>query len=385
MVESAIGSDNLITVTGGGITDSEDVWKKVLDKLGVPYESQRTNSDSATSQTKFDAKGSVKAMGVSVGAGASTSETEGNVAQRSTKQTRDYFNLVTELLSGSNKVIFLDDFHYINPKIQALIAQQVKELIRSQVSVVYASVPYHSDDIIRANSDLQGRLFKIDLSYWSDTELLKIVDTGLAQLNFAIDGTAKGKLISEAAGSPQLMQSLCLHLCRVMEARTSHCSQEAPRDITPNSDQFRQTCVKVSQTTDFDNLISKLLAGAKTKGKPRNSYQLKDGSTGDVYSITLKALKKDPASMITRYNELYEKIKSICETPPQSTGIFQACTKISDISAEHVFGSVGSCEESDNDTEEEVKAPLIEFDAEDSVIAIRDPYLLYSIRWTDRF
>ncbi|MGR5471054.1 hypothetical protein ACPV51_27990, partial [Vibrio astriarenae] len=77
--------------------------------------------------------------------------------------TRDPFNLVADYLTGSDSVIFIDDFHYIPLETQKIIAQQIKELVRKKVSIVYASVPYHSDDIIRANSDLQGRLSKIDL------------------------------------------------------------------------------------------------------------------------------------------------------------------------------------------------------------------------------
>lgn len=371
LVESAVGESRLIEVTGGGIEKSEDVWKKVLDQIGMPDSRTVTESNSEGNSDKLGFRataglGPVKLQGE---LGNTQQSTQGQ--QNAKSYTRDPFNLVVDCLSKSDSVIFIDDFHYIPIEVQKIIAQQVKELVRKQISVVYASVPYHSDDIIRANSDLQGRIFKIDLSYWDDSELEQIAHRGFDILNFSCSREMVRKLVKESAGSPQLMQSLCLQLCRTMGARESEDKNNPPRNITPSGDELKNVCLKVSKTTDYENLISKLLEGAPTRGKDRKLYELKDGSRGDVYRVTLKALKQDPALMIIRYNLLYERVKAICKDVPQSTGIGQACTKISEISSKHLNGN--------NESEGTV---LIEFDSEDSVISIRDPYLLYALRWS---
>ncbi|EGR0109966.1 hypothetical protein QX226_05805 [Vibrio vulnificus] len=374
LVESAIGHSRLIEVTGGGIKKAEDVWNKVLDQIGTPNSRTVTKSNTGTKSNVFNAGVTVGAGPVKATGGGSSTEQEQNGSQKAETFTRDPLNLVIDNLSKSDNVIFIDDFHYIPLDVQKIIAQQIKELVRKEISVVYASVPYHSDDIIRANSDLQGRIFKIDLSYWETAELEQIAHRGFDILNFSCKQTQVQELVAEAAGSPQLMQSLCLQLCRTMQARNGVDPAEPPRDITPTPQKLNEVCVKVSKTTDYENLISKLLEGAPTRGKDRKLYALKDGSNGDVYKVTLKALKQNPALMIIRYNALYERVKSICVDVPQSTGIVQACTKISEISGKHI-----------NATDESKSNMLIEFDTEDSVISFRDPYLLYALRWSNEF
>ncbi len=371
LVESAIGHSRLLIVTGGGIETADDVWKKVIDLIGTPDSRTITNTNSEASSNTYGVGVRIGPRIANVSGSGSTTEQEGIATQSAQTFTRDPFHLVADYLTGSDSVIFIDDFHYIPLETQKIIAQQIKELVRKKVSIVYASVPYHSDDIIRANSDLQGRLSKIDLSYWEKQELAEIARRGFQILNFVCDDSAIERLVQEAAGSPQLMQSLCLHLCRVMDSRISEPSDNPPKDITPSDAQFRQVCLKVSTTTDYENLIEKLLEGAPTRGNGRKSYNLKDGSSGDVYTLTLKALKQDPALMTIRYNALYERVRSICEEIPQSTGIMQACAKISEISGTHVT------------KDGEDPKLLIEFDSEDSVIAIRDPYLLYALRWSN--
>ncbi|MFS1877265.1 hypothetical protein BCT30_18080 [Enterovibrio norvegicus] len=378
LVESAMANSSLIVVTGGGITCADDIWAKVLDQLGTPLSRTVTNSSSSSNSKNIGGRVAIGPRVANVQASTSLGDTENTSRQESRSFTRDSFNLVLDLVGSTGTVIFLDDFHYIPRNVQVIVAQQVKELVRKKIQIVYAAVPYHADDIIRANSDLQGRIYKIDLSYWSDDELMKIIDSGFEKLNFSCDLKYKNKLIKEAAGSPQLMQSLCLSLCRIMNAR-EQCMEPTARDITPSEHEFFKTCEKVSNTIDYDNLIERLLEGAPTRGRERKLYQLKDGSTGDVYKITLRALKQDPARMIIRYNELYTRVQNLCEESPQTTGIMQACAKISDISAKHL-----GFEKQSTDEDELEAVHLIEFDSEDAVISIRDPYLLYAIRWSDK-
>src|SRR5690606_27373235 len=105
------------------------------------------------------------------------------------------------------------DFHYIERSVQSELAKQIKEAIRQGVKLICASVPYHSDDVIRSNPDLQGRIFSIDFDYWNGDFLKKIAHKGFDKAGISYTIKLIDRLAEEAAGSPQLMQYLCLNAC----------------------------------------------------------------------------------------------------------------------------------------------------------------------------
>ena len=55
-------------------------------------------------------------------------------------------------------VLLLDDFHYADLKMQMYMARQFKDAVRKGFKVIIVSLPHRSDDAIRTNPDLQGRI-----------------------------------------------------------------------------------------------------------------------------------------------------------------------------------------------------------------------------------
>lgn len=125
----------------------------------------------------------------------------------------EFFEAVVNELSGSDFVVFLDDFHYIAEVAQVDIAKSIKAIAERGVRVCIASVPHKSDDMVRANDELTGRIISILFDYWTVQELEIIAKNGFSALGVDIAPAIIKKLATEALGSPQLMQSLCLSLC----------------------------------------------------------------------------------------------------------------------------------------------------------------------------
>ena len=125
----------------------------------------------------------------------------------------DCLQLLIRELGGTDLVVFIDDFHYIPHEVQIEVARQTKEAIRNNVKIICASVPYHADDVIRGNPDLRGRVYSIDFEYWGGETLKKIAHKGFPELGIDYQASAVDDLVAEAAGSPQLMQYLCLNAC----------------------------------------------------------------------------------------------------------------------------------------------------------------------------
>jgi hypothetical protein len=362
-IEKSIGRERLIQVTGAGITEANRLWDRVFDLIGTPVSNRTTTTKS------FDANvgGKVGAKaGVLVASGTGEVSVNGKWGESSSEQTDrvvDYLQLLIRELANSQLVVFIDDFHYIPKPVQAELSNQIKEAVRSNVLFIVASVPYHSDDAIRANTDLRGRTIKLDFDYWKPDELEKIAMRGFMALNAAASPAYVKALASEAAGSPQLMQSLCLTTCFENNIRET---QSTWKDVVPDLDAIKKVCSRTAATSDYSSTVEKMKEGPKTRGQDRKSHVLKDGTASDVYPLIVRAIALNPPELTQRYPNLLQRIQSLCATePPSGSSVTGACAQIALIA-----------NESENRT-------IVEWDGENDVLDMRDPYLLFYLRWAD--
>lgn len=359
-IENLIGKDNLIQVTGAGIDSTDKLWGRVFDIIGVPTELSTSKDKSFEGGIEgkiggeagilIKGKGEVGAKGTWA-TGSSTGETF----------SFDYLQLLIRELKDSGFVLFIDDFHYIPKEIQVKVANQIKEAIRNNVKIICASVPYHSDDVIRANADLRGRTINIDFKYWNPEELIKIARKGFSALCAEISSDFIEKLASEAAGSPQLMQALCLNTCFELNIRDKQDIIIRPliEDVV-----IGKVCTRTSLMTDYSSIFEIMKEGPKSRGEARKQYLLSTGESSDVYPLVLMAISKNPPMLTFRYPNLQSRIQSLCQRDqPSGSSITEACRQIS-LRANNAAGTY-----------------VMEWDGENDVLDIRDPYLLFYIRW----
>ncbi len=310
--------------------------------------------------------GGKAAAGVLIAKGEVSASGTGTSAEKiasTTSQHVDYLQLLIKELAGSDFVLFIDDFHYIAADVQNQVAEQIKEAIDKGVSIVCASVPHHSEDLLRANPDLQGRFMPIDFDYWDNRTLLSIADLGFKELGISLPRSVVELFSGEAAGSPQLMQTICLNACYELNIRESVAK---PVDLTPDDKFIDRVCTR-SLSTDFSKTVEKLIEGPKTRGKDRLTYRLRDGSNHDVYVLTLLAIAANPPALRFSYTELLGRIRALCEVGKAPTG----------------SSTTGACQQIAllaNDGQSRV---LIEWDAEREYFVVRDPYFLFYLRWSD--
>lgn len=362
-IEECLGRNSLIQVTGAGVNTPSDMWKRVFDIIGteIPASIARISGTSGTVGGKGAVEGSalvVKGRG-EVSASKTNSESETVSASFSS----DCLQLLIKELGGTDLVVFIDDFHYVPANVQVELAQQIKEAIRNGVRFVCASVPYHADDVIRSNPDLRGRVFSIDFEYWGKETLKKIAYKGFAELGVGYSLPAVDNLASEAAGSPQLMQYLCLNACYELGVREKSDSQV---ELLSEPQFHENICRRTVQSTDYGSVIELMKEGPKTRGSDRNVYMTRFGWNGDVYRLLVKALSVDPPQLTFRYNALNQRILNICPTGgPSGSSITNACAH----SAKIVNDANGS--------------RIVEWDGEHDVFDITDPYFLFYLRWSD--
>lgn len=358
-IEKTLGRDNLIKINGAGVKSPEELWLKVFAVIGTPIRLVETKEKNNTysfgavvgASLPLLAKGEVSAAG-----------TWGIKKAEAAEPAIDYVALLVNELSKTNYIVFVDDFHYINTEVQLDIAKQIKEAIEGQVQFVCASVPYRSDDMLLANADLRGRAYKVNFEYWAHAALTKIAHTGFSAMNLKIPNEIIDELAIEAAGSPQLMQTLCLNFCFDINYESR---PDVQVEITKTPDLINRVCIRTIANNDYSSTVAAMKDGPKIRGKDRKPYVLQSSNEAmDVYPLILRGIACNPPKLTLKANELVTRVQGLCSgDQPGSGSIINSCSHIVSIANEAEGRQV------------------IEWDAERDLIDIRDPYLLFFLRW----
>lgn len=220
LVEKVVGRDYLITITGASVRSADEIWSHALDWMDVPSGSSTSDKTGGKIGATAGAKGSAGLPFVAKAevSGSLFGEMDRETGTEAVRGRRGLAQVVDEI-ANSDFVILIDDFHYMERRVQEEVARSLKEAVRLGVKVVTASVSHRGDDVVRANPELRGRVRAIDLKYWHPDELQQVALAGFAALNADVDARSIEKLIVESAGSPQLMQLLCLNASFVWDLR----------------------------------------------------------------------------------------------------------------------------------------------------------------------
>lgn len=358
-VEEAVGKGNLVHVTGAGVDEPSVLWNRIFAVIGTPL----ANVEAAGSKTTTSGGGKVTGGIPLLASGEVTTgiQHERNSSVAETRAIDVQTTLVSEL-RGTEFVLFIDDFHYIAKDVQPAVAETVKEVVRQGVKVVLAAVPYRGDDPLRANADLRGRSTSLDLGYWNQSTLKQIAQRGFPELNVDATDEQISQLAVEAAGSPQLMQALCLNACFEAGVRQK---LEVCSKLSTDKAFMKRVCTRTALMADYRTVVDQMREGPKTRGQVRRTYTTKAGFNGDVYPIVLEAIASDPPNLTVRYNELMQRIGSlVVGEEPSGSSVTGACEHIAAIAN----GAAASA--------------IVEWDSEHDVFDIRDPYLLFYLRWS---
>jgi hypothetical protein len=367
LVERVVGRDLLITITGAGITSPDDIWERALDWMGAPASTESSAATSGKAKAEVEVGGSAGVPLVAKGEAKAKAGGElGHERKQSKEYERTWLQQVVKEIAKSEYVLLVDDFHYMPRAVQAEAAKALKEAVRLEVKVCTAAVQHRGDDLVRANPELRGRVRAVDLKYWSPDDLRRIAETGFAALNATLEQNATLALIREAAGSPQLMQLLCLNTCFVLGLRKSN--SPGPIKLTPTDEQLKEIFEQTSAATDFRSLVDVIDSGPRTRGTERKLYKFTDGSQGDVYRAVLKAVASDPPRLSFSYDDLVNRTRGVCKgDSPVGSSITGTCKQIHSLALE--------------------KFPMeraIDWDEQKPILDLPDPYLLFYLRWSGR-
>lgn len=331
LCETVIGFDNIVEISGADFNGNTDFWATVAAKVELPYLGEIT--------TEREMK-------------------EGSSRETDSKSERYVLSKdkVIQYYKDHDKVLVIDDFHYASKDMQMKMAHQLKDAIRRELKVVVVSLPHRSDDAIRQNADLSGRLSLINLEAWKKDDLKEIALKGFKQLNIKIADEVADQLAIECLTSPQLMQYICLSICTLLEDRHEDTVNEDILEIA-----YKFTTVNFNYY-DVVNVMSK---GPNTRGKKRNLYKTVTGKELDLYGLIVEALAKNPPIMELDFDKIYERVLNLIpgkETRPDKQSVKNHLNNLQRILKEK---------------EEIYKA----IDWKDGKVYVLDPLFLFYLRW----
>jgi hypothetical protein len=359
LVTKVVAPENLIHIYGASIKTPEDLWSNVLTWMGGPIE--RTETAGLTVGGELSATVGGKG-GIPLVAEAKTDVKGGVSADGSTSTTKKYSTTglddIVREIGDSDYVVFIDDFHYIERSVREEIGKQIKAAAEKGIRICTASVPHRSDDVVRSNPELRGRVTAIDMSYWTADELEKTAFRGFSELNVDLAPAVIRALADEAFGSPQLMQAISLIFC--FEKGINE-TQGAHQRIEIDSGVVRQIFERTSATTDYSKMLNALHAGPKQRGIERKQFNFTDGTRGDVYRCVLLAMRADPPSLSFRYEDILRRVKEVCTNEsPVGSSVAESLAQMA---------KLAMTVQTD---------PVIEWD--EDVLDIVEPYFLFFLR-----
>ena len=344
-----------VWLSGGSIQTVDDFWSALADGLGADSE---TGIDGQLSQTETETAGGGASGGL-VKADYSGAEaiTRGRTHVRRQKHSpKDAARAL--LLAEPERIVVIDDFHYVPAGVQLQIARGLKDLVFEGVGCIVAAVPHRAYDVVRVEKEMTGRVVQLEVGFWSAADLREIAVRGFAALNVNADDAIVDRLVREAFQSPHLMQEFCRELCKfngVLE------TESEPRQLAaPDWPSFFAAMAPGTSKAAFD-----LLARGPRQRSDRKPRRLSDGSETDIYGAVLRAIAKTGPLTELTYEQLRGALRDVLtEDVPQRHEVTRVLEEMSKIAREQLEGE-----------------PVVDYDTELATLYISDPYFAYWLRW----
>jgi hypothetical protein len=343
-------------LTGGSIHSVDEFWATVADALGLFTTSESQTSISNDTSLTTGVSGGIPSV---IQGNAGGTYRSGSATGERQSRSRPIHAAAREHLRGSGLTIVVDDFHYVDNKVQEAIVRGMKDLVFDGVGFIVAAVPHRAYDVMRVEKEMTGRVQQLEIGFWSDDQLRSIAANGFSALNVLDDGLLLAdRLAKESFSSPHLMQEFCLHLCKENGVRAR---QEQQIDlVTPEWNLFFSSRASQASKTAFD-----ILARGPRQRTDRVRRTLKAGGTVDIYGAVLAAIAATgPKTQIT-YEQIRNGLREVLASDlPQRHEVTRVLDEMTKIAQKEIEGE-----------------PVVEYDQKLATLYISDPFFAFYLRW----
>lgn len=350
---------HIIEINGKQINSENDFWTGILDGLNRPTEKSSSVSDSETGEVTGSIGVNLGGFQGSVGgtSGSTESESTSLVFKRSVINYLN--NEYDDEEDTASVVIFIDDAHYIPEELHKDISENVKMAYEYGLDFCFAYIPYKSDDLTKANNELQTRTQHIKLDEWDQEELQKIAELGFKELGVEVSNNVKKNFARESVKSPYLMQELCFRFCA---SNGIYDSADAQGSINVTDDEVKEILRNLADSLEYPTAYG-IISGEK-RGRSDKTFKFTDGSEGDRYVALMRGLTANPPQSGFELSEIKDRIERKCEDGGPAPG--------------NITGDIKRVDKWMDDSDEDSML----FDFSEDEIEMIDPSLVFHLRWS---
>lgn len=285
-------------------------------------------------------------------------------------RSRGHRQVAKAELAKHRVVLIIDDFHHVAPDVQRAIVRGLKDLVFEQVPIIIIAVPHRSADIIRAEPEMTGRVEQVLIRTWTRPELEAIGTAGFRALNISCPPELSVRMAGESYGSPHLMQTFCLQICK-----TNAIEKTLPKTAALMGEVGESFFRDVAAAEGPSDTFRRLAQGPRQR-TDRLPRHLKDGAVVDIYSAVLLAIAHTGPKTTLDWTEIRAALRDVLrDEPPGRAEYTRVLEKMSTIAKELVWDSAH---------ERAVADPVLEYDAKNGQLHISDPFFAYQLRWGPR-
>lgn len=359
LVRSAYPPEDSIWIDGGSVGEEENFWATIVEQLGLFQGAEEGQSQEKSSEFGTEASGQANFL-IAKGE-AKVSGTFGSRRETSKNASREVTSRITAIagLREAKLPLIIDDFHYLPRDLQGSLVHALKSPIFDGLPVILIAIPHRRYDALKVEKEMTGRMHPVEIPLWEPDELAFIPNTGFPMLKCIVLESAIQSFVQESIGSPHLMQDFCRALCRRFGVKT----HEDGQTIQPSQDDLREVFAEVADTIGRP-IFEKLARGPRQR-TDRITRKLNDGTKVNIYGLVLHALAHLRPGLVTiEYEELRAALREIAKDPPQLHEVARVLKHMATIAAS-----------------DESSTPVIDFEEEEKVLHITDPFFAFSLRW----
>jgi hypothetical protein len=349
-----------IWIDGGSVDREEDLWTQIVDQLDLFTDIAKTSEDGSAAGASGNVSGALQIPLFAMGeVKVSPSYKKQRSTGKTTGRTLAPKARALQGLGDRQRALIIDDFHYLGRHIQGSVVRALKALVFDGKPVILIAIPHRRYDAVRVEKEMTGRVQDVRISSWTENELADIPGKGFPILNLQAPQTIIEKFVDECLASPHLMQEFCRQLCDQIGVDET---QAIRRRIQPTSSLntlFEHVAANTSKTV-FDRL-----AKGPRQRSDRNQRLFKDGGTGDIYVAVLHAIANlKPGITTLGYEEIRSALRDLLVELPQAHEVSRVLKHMSNIQAD-----------------EASSAPVLDWEEDERLLHIIDPFFAFFLRW----
>ncbi|MGE0232267.1 MAG: hypothetical protein AB7O39_13485 [Flavobacteriaceae bacterium] len=336
-----------------------DIWAAALE--GVDFERISESSKSVGASDQIESEASAKAgagilfeLAAKVGFKYSKQTHHTEIRQRVLADPSP--DLLIPILSSTNYVLVIEDFHYLDDNEKILLFQQWKRFVDQEITVIVLGTTHRAVDIASSNKDLIGRVAQIDVEQWSNNDLRKICSSGMDYLKCSIDPQAVDRICMESVGLPIIAQQICLQLFSDVNIISVNDAKKRKKHFTKNDVVRSFHRVAVEKYSQFSSYYETLIRGPREKSRKYRTYEL-----------VLLSFSQDPAVFSLSRQDLEKRIHDMKLPPDQRPPT---------ASINSTLGALGDFQKRRN-------IELLEWLPNEAKLYIVEPSFLFYVRWRE--